>query len=105
MDILGLKALGVKRVYYFLEKSYFDDLFQDMKDIEVKYIYCENEKAPTLEAMKNCLDNEPMDSPVFFGCLGGYGRTGTALACYLCKEGLSSGKSAQGLIPHLPFLV
>jgi len=94
-DVLGLKALGVKRVYYFLEKHYFDDIFDGIIGIEVHYIYCENERAPTLQDMKNCLDNEPMDSPVFFGCLGGFGRTGTALACYLCKK---TGKPGQECI-------
>ena len=96
LDVLGLKALGVKRVYYFLEKHYFDEIFEAVEGIAVHYVYCENGRVPTLQAMKECLDNEPMDTPVFFGCLGGFGRTGLALACYLCKEGLSEGKSAQG---------
>ena len=36
--------------------------------------------------MLDTLQNEDFNEPVLFGCLGGYGRTGTALACYLCHD-------------------
>lgn len=89
-DIYVLQTLGIKKIYYFLEKNYFDHI--EKMDIEVNYIYCENTKPPTLELMLNTLENEPFDQPILFGCLGGFGRTGTALACYLCYYGIDNNR-------------
>lgn len=86
-DLLALKQLGIKRIYYFLEKNEFDHLDKD--DIKIEYIHCVNTEIPTLEAMTEVLDNEQFDEPILFGCMGGYGRTGTALACYLTKYGIN----------------
>ena len=84
IDIIILQSLGIKKIYYFLEKSYFDDI--DSKDIQINYVHCINEMPPTIEDMLTTLQNEDFNQPVLFGCLGGYGRTGTALACYLCHD-------------------
>ena len=85
-DILVLQTLGVKKIYYFLEKEYFGHI--DHKDIQIQYIHCVNAMTPNINDVVSTLQNEEFDEPILFGCLGGYGRTGTALACYLCYYGI-----------------
>jgi hypothetical protein len=103
IDLEILKSLGITKIYYFLEKAYFNHLVLD--GIEIKYVYCLNTKTPTREDMLSTLRNEEFTSPVLFGCLGGYGRTGTALACYLCHYGINntqmSSESAVGYLRNL----
>lgn len=84
-DIDVLKTLNIKKIYYFLEKNEFDHI--DSKDIEIKYIYCKNMKSPSIKDMYSVLINEDFNEPILFGCLGGFGRTGTALSCYLIYYG------------------
>mgnify|MGYP002822573112 CR=1 FL=1 len=91
-DLLVLKTLGINKIYYFLEKHYFDEI--KTSDFEINYIYCINTKAPSFEDMLNVLTKETFDQPVLFGCLGGYGRTGTALACYLCYHNKMSSEQS-----------
>ena len=86
-DILVLQTLGIKKIYYFLEKNYFDDL--DHKDIKISYVHCINTMPPKMEDMINLLQEEDFTEPILFGCLGGFGRTGTALASYLCYYGIN----------------
>ena len=87
-DILVLQTLDIGKIYYFLEKNYFDDI--NKHNIKINYVHCLNTMAPKLEDMLNTLQNEDFDKPILFGCLGGFGRTGTALACYLCYFGLNN---------------
>jgi len=99
-DLLALKTLGITKIYYFLEKPYFDKI--NNNGIEINYIKCENTKSPTQEDMMNVLETESFDNPILFGCLGGYGRTGTALACYLCHKGVDSESfSSERAISYL----
>lgn len=90
-DILVLQTLGIKKIYYFLDKHEFDHI--DKKDIIFDYVYCINTKAPKLEDMISVLENESFREPILFGCMGGYGRTGTALACYLSYFGINGVKT------------
>ena len=89
-DILVLQTLGIKKIYYFLDKREFDHI--DKKDIEVNYVHCVNTMPPTMEDMLKTLQEEEFNEPILFGCLGGFGRTGTALACYLCYYGTDGNK-------------
>ena len=89
-DILVLQTLGIRKIYYFLEKRYFDHL--DTKDIKLNYVHCINTMPPKLEDMLDTLQNESFEEPVLFGCLGGFGRTGTALASYLCYYGIDNNR-------------
>ena len=99
-DILALKTLGIKKIYYFLDEREFDHI--DNKDITIKYVYCVNTKAPKLDDMISTLENESFDEPILFGCLGGYGRTGTALACYLCYYGTDNNRmNSESAIQYL----
>ena len=90
-DLLALKTLGIKKIYYFLEKK---DVFGEINScgIEVNYVKCINTKPPTFDDMKEVLEIETFEEPILFGCLGGFGRTGTALACYLCYHGVDEEK-------------
>lgn len=99
-DLLALKTLGITKIYYFLEKHYFENI--NNHGVEINYIYCINKKPPNMNDMLNVLDTEPFDTPILFGCLGGFGRTGTALACYLCYKGIDSKTfSSENSISYL----
>ena len=39
--------------------------------------------------------------PVYVHCLGGIGRTGTVVGCYLMRHGLAAGKNALEMIRNL----
>jgi hypothetical protein len=39
--------------------------------------------------------------PVYVHCLGGIGRTGTVVGCYLIRHGLATGKTVLGVIREL----
>ena len=86
-DLTVLASLGITKIYYFLEKRYFDHL--DTSQVDVHYVHSLNTKTPSLKDMIQVLKQETFDQPVLFGCRGGFGRTGTALACYLCYYGLN----------------
>lgn len=89
-DLQGLMQLGIKTVYYFLEQEYFSSL-KLPSGFELKYIHCENERVPSLQDMDRVLRSDSFTKgPVVFGCLGGFGRTGTALACYLVQHGFAN---------------
>ena len=52
--------------------------------------------------MLNVLEEETFEEPVLFGCLGGFGRTGTALSCYLCYYGIDENRmSSENAICYL----
>jgi len=39
--------------------------------------------------------------PVYVHCLGGIGRTGTVVGCYLVRHGIASGKNVLAMIRDL----
>ena len=39
--------------------------------------------------------------PVYVHCLGGIGRTGTVVGCYLVRHGLATGKNVLDMIRDL----
>jgi hypothetical protein len=41
------------------------------------------------------------DRPVYVHCLGGIGRTGTVVGCYLVRHGLATGKNVLDMIMNL----
>jgi predicted kinase len=99
-DIKVLETLNIYKIYYFLEKRYFDHI--DSRSININYIHCHNTMPPKFEDMLDVLKNETFEKPILFGCLGGFGRTGTALACYLCYFGLDNNKmSSEQSIKYL----
>ena len=60
---------------------------------------------PTREAMKKLLDlidrTIEINQPVYLHCLGGLGRTGTVVGCYLARHGHASGQNVLDIIRAL----
>jgi hypothetical protein len=60
---------------------------------------------PTVEGMKGILDeidrSIAQGKPVFIHCLGGKGRTGTVVGCYLVRHGIVVGEKALAKIMEL----
>jgi protein tyrosine/serine phosphatase len=56
-------------------------------------------------AMKKLLDLIDLsienNQPVYLHCLGGLGRTGTVVGCYLARHGFASGEEVLGIIEAL----
>lgn len=99
-DLQVLQSLGVRKIYYFLEKKYFQSFKND--NLEIEYIHCLNKKAPLFDDLLRLFEKETFESPILFGCLGGFGRTGTALACYLCYHGINQQRlSSEQAIQYL----
>ena len=60
---------------------------------------------PTPKAMKKLLDIIDLsienNQPVYLHCLGGLGRTGTVVGCYLARHGSDSGQKVLDIIRAL----
>ena len=60
---------------------------------------------PTPEAIKKLLDIIDLsienNQPVYLHCLGGLGRTGTVVGCYLARHGSDSGQKVLDIIRAL----
>jgi len=61
--------------------------------------------APSREHMRAILDdidrNICQQKPVYVHCLGGLGRTGTVVGCYLARHGIALGQKALDMIDDL----
>jgi len=72
--------------------------------VQFKNILIPDRKTPTPETMTQILDMIDAiieaDEAVYVHCLGGIGRTGTVVGCYLVRHGLS-GEQALQEIAHL----
>lgn len=60
---------------------------------------------PTRQEMVHILNQIDLcikyDKPVYLHCLGGRGRTGTVVGCYLIRHGLATGKNVIDMIKEL----
>jgi hypothetical protein len=71
----------------------FDHL--PIKDLSVP---SERNMARILDQVGLCIKH---GKPVYVHCLGGIGRTGTVIGCYLVRHGLASGKTVLDMIRDL----
>lgn len=89
--------------------DYFPELIklgrEMKKEIACKRIPIRDLDVPTIEIMKQILDE--IDGAILNGktvyvhCLGGIGRTGTVVGCYLARHGIASGGKALAKIKKL----
>ncbi len=79
------------------EISYFEELVHLADEMEIKVAYrrfaIRDMSLPEVETMKAILDwidaRMAESSPTYVHCLGGIGRTGTVVGCYLVRHGMT----------------
>jgi hypothetical protein len=77
--------------------SYFTELIHLAEELEIKVAYkrfaIQDMSIPDIETMKAILDwvdaRIDENSPTYIHCLGGIGRTGTVIGCYLVRHGMT----------------
>ena len=88
--------------------SYVEDLVRLCNDLSIKVAYkrfaISDLGIPTIETMTTILDWidgwVEQNIPTYVHCLGGIGRTGTVVGCYLVRHGMAS-QSALERITYL----
>lgn len=88
----------------------YEDLLRQLageRGTKIRYIRTpiEDMNVPSRQAMREILDAIDSavrdDCPVYVHCLGGRGRTGTVVGCYLARHGLASGQEVFDKIMEL----
>jgi protein-tyrosine phosphatase len=82
------------------------DIASKMKvSITFDQISIKDHAVPTRHEMVHILNRIDLcikyDKPVYLHCLGGRGRTGTVVGCYLIRHGLATGKNVTDKIKEL----
>jgi hypothetical protein len=81
-------------------------LASEMKaSVTFNQISIKDHAVPTRQEMVHILNQIDLcikyDKPVYLHCLGGRGRTGTVVGCYLIRHGLATGKNVIDKIKEL----
>ncbi len=97
-EIQDLQSKGIKAVVTLTESALADAPFKQA-GIEYLHIPIIDMSPPTMEQIQQFVAfvNHSLehDKPVVAHCLGGNGRTGTMLACYLVSQGHSSSEAIR----------
>jgi hypothetical protein len=81
-----------------LSRTLDDEVTFDRMPIKDMSIPTRIEMAKILDRIDHNIRNS---KPVYLHCLGGVGRTGTVVGCYLARHGYASGQKIFQLIQHL----
>lgn len=115
-----LIGCGIRRYLNLMEENetdYADNLFIPYEKVLTKIaqsadiqlscirIPIRDFNIPSIEKMNSILDiiDQALDhsEPVYIHCLGGIGRTGTTVGCYLMRHGLANSDNVLGKIKNL----
>lgn len=93
-----LRDLGFRAILTVCEYPLEDSMLREF-EFEGLHLDVEDFSAPTMEQIERAVDflkrYSEGESRVLVHCFGGYGRTGTILACYLVSEGMSAEDAIQ----------
>jgi atypical dual specificity phosphatase len=104
-DLAFVKAQGIDTLLTLTERPLDPEVLADL-GLDSYHVPIPDRTAPTPEQVDACLafldDRVGGGRCVLAHCLGGYGRTGTIVACYLVHCGMSAHEAIDGIREKRP---
>jgi atypical dual specificity phosphatase len=104
-DLAYIKSLGIDTLLTLTEAPLEADLVAE-QGLDSAHVPIPDRAAPTPQQVDDCLtfldDRLERGRRVLVHCLGGYGRTGTVVACYLVHCGLGAQEAIDGIREKRP---